>query len=120
MANTNFTSMLAQQRLGDFTRAYPQHPELEKISCSLASFGEADLLALRGKRIDVLQRSEHLPTCRFVAQVMAVQLPALGTGVETCVVIHQDGHEADYLEYVDVSELTLLEVLSETAPARVR
>lgn len=115
MANADFTGMPAGQAFnGKFESGLPQH-ELEKISCSLASLGESELLNLRGKRIRVLQRVEHLPVSRFIAQVMAVQLPAFGSGVETSVLILEDGYSSDQLDYVDVSDLTLLEVLSDSS-----
>jgi hypothetical protein len=111
MANANFTGIPAAQGCkGSREPHLPQH-ELEKISCSLASLGESELLDLRGKRIRVLQRIEHLPVSRFIAQVMAVQLPAFGSSVATAVLILEDGYSSDQLDYVDASDLTLLEVL---------
>lgn len=111
MANANFTGVPTLQALEGALELSQPRGELEKISCSLSSLGESELLNLRGKRIRVLQRVEHLPVSRFVAQVMAVQLPAPGSGVETSILILEDGYSSDQLDYVDVSDLTLLEVL---------
>lgn len=117
MANADFTGMTAEQGANSSrSSGLPPH-QLEKMSCSLASLGESELLSLRGKRIRVLQQVEHLPVSRFIAQVMAVQLPASGSGVETSVLILEDGYSSDQLDYVDASELTLLEVLPDPAPA---
>lgn len=117
MANANVTVTPAVQGFSSTQANLSGVPELEKISCSLASLGESELLDLRDKRIRVLQRVEHLPVSRFVAQVMAVQLPAFGSGVETSVLILEDGYSSDQLDYVNVSQLTLLEVLPDPAPA---
>lgn len=117
MATANVTGTPAAQ---GFLAAHPgasETSELEKISCSLASFGDAELLGLRGKRIRVLQNFGYLPVSRFVAQVMAVHLPASGSGIETSVLLREDGHSIDQLDYVDVTQLTLLEVFPDSAPA---
>ncbi|WP_165666570.1 hypothetical protein [Metapseudomonas otitidis] len=84
----------------------------EKISCSMAALSELELLELRGKRIQVVQQFEHtLPDARFVARVMAVHLPAPDSGVETSLLLLEDGFSLDEVDYVDVSRLTLLEQL---------
>lgn len=84
----------------------------EKVSCSMDALSELELLELRGKRIQVVQQFEHtLPEARFVARVMAVHLPAPDSGVETSLLLLEDGYSLDQVDYVDVSRLTLLERL---------
>lgn len=108
MAASNFTGTPVAQGLSATQSGASQSPELEKISCSLALFCEAELLGLRGKRIRVLQSFRYQPASQVIAQVMAVNLPLSGSGFETSVLLREDGHSIDY---VDVSHLTLLEVL---------
>lgn len=117
MATSNVTGTPAVQGPSAIQSGASELPELEKISCSLASLGESELLGLRGKRIRVLQSFMYQPVSRFVAQIMAVHLPASGSGIETSVLLREDGYSADQLDYVDVTHLTLLEVLPDPAPA---
>lgn len=111
MAASNLTGTPVVQSFGTTQPCASELPELEKISCSLALLSEAELLDLRGKRIRVLQSFRYQSASQFTAQVMAVNLPLSGFGFETSVLLRQDGHSVDYLDYVDVSHLTLLEVL---------
>lgn len=115
MANTNVTGTHETYGYEAFSLCPEKRHELEKISCSLSSFSESELLELRGKRIRVLQSFKYQPVSRFVAQVMAVSLPVQGSGLETSVLLREEGCNAEELDYVDAAQLTLLEVLS--APA---
>jgi len=111
MATANVTGTSAAQGFCAGKSGPNKTAELEKISCPLASLGEPELLDLRGKRIRVLQILEYSPMTPFVAQVLAVHLPAPGSDIETSVLLCQDGHSSDQSDYVDVSHLQLIEVL---------
>lgn len=111
MATANFTGTPSAQGFCDAQPDTNKASELEKISCPLASLGEPELLNLRGKRIRVLQTLEYSAMAPFVAQVLAVHLPASGSGIETSVLLCEDGHNTDQSDYVDVSHLQLIEVL---------
>ncbi|WAB91024.1 hypothetical protein OSS47_23270 [Pseudomonas citronellolis] len=87
--------------------------QLEKISSSGMTLGESDLLGLRGKRLDVVQsRGAFLPESRFIARVMAVQLPAPGSAIETSLLLLEEGSDDDCMDFVDISHLTILSVLA--------
>jgi hypothetical protein len=112
MANANFTGMPAAQGSTGSRDTHAQQQQLEKISYSLQSFSEHELLCLRGKRIHLIQRHDSfLADSQFFARIMAVQLPAAGSSVETSVLLLEDGYAEDQMDYVDIAKLTVLEVL---------
>ncbi|WP_165666185.1 hypothetical protein [Metapseudomonas otitidis] len=86
----------------------------EKKSCSMAALSELELLDLRGKRILVSEQFKHtLPDARFVARVMAVNLPLPNSGLETSLLLSQEGYGEDFdtMDYAPVSRLTLIDRL---------
>ncbi len=112
MATVNSTSGDISTGLAGSCAMADPAPHHEKKSCSMASLSEPELLALRGQRIQLLQQlDDPLPEARFVAQVMAVHLPAPGSGVETLLLLLEDGHNIDQMDYADVASLTLLQML---------
>ncbi|OWP50070.1 hypothetical protein CEG18_16675 [Pseudomonas nitroreducens] len=53
-----------------------------------------------------------LPASRFIARVMAVQLPAPGSAIEASLLLLEDGSDDDRMDFVDISHLTILSVLA--------
>lgn len=109
MANTDFIQQSQLSGLSVISTKAFSLAEHENKSCSMASLTEQDLLKLRGKLIQVVQQFKHsLPDSRFIARVMAVHLPAYNSGVETSLLLLQEGCSLDEADYVDVSALRLL------------
>lgn len=115
MANFNFT----QHDAGSVGRAFCAPAafqfEVEKISCWNGSLLQVDPFCLLGKRIRV---GEHIPgfcdshelvheSIFYVAKVVAVHVGSAEDGIETSLLLKQDGCD---LDYVTVSNLTVLEV----------
>lgn len=112
MANADFNEARVIAGFAVVSQPADNSFQLEKISCSMATLSEPELLDLRGKRIKVVQHFQNaLPDERFIARVLAVHLPASDSGVETSLLLIEDGHGADSGDYVDVADLTLLEQL---------
>jgi hypothetical protein len=108
MTNANSTETLATPALNDFRQIGVLPTEHEKMSRSMVSLTEGDLLDLRGKRIQLIQASEYgFPEERVIARVMAVAVPAAGTNIKTSLLLLPDGCEPDYMHYHDVTTLTL-------------
>jgi hypothetical protein len=92
-------------------------PELEKISCSIKGKIQVHPLQLMGKRIryaEVLQvevgidEGDALESFISSGTVLAVHLGSIEQGIETSLLIQQDGF--DFSDYSNVSNLTVLEV----------
>jgi hypothetical protein len=98
-------------------------PELEKISCSLKGKNQLHPLGLMGKRIRFAElifsevglfegyAFENSITC---GTVLAVHLGSIAHGVQTKLLILEDGFDP---YYSDISDLTVLEILPDQAPA---
>ncbi len=91
--------------------------ELEKISCWFGDFSQANPFDFFGKRIRVGEQVQsHYGDDRgfvdesivYEAKVIAVQVGSVADGVETGLLLKQDGYSSDF---VDISRLTVLEVL---------
>lgn len=109
MANADFSDVRVNTGFTVVSEQPDNSLQLEKISCSMANLSEHELLGLRGKSITVLRRfSIGVPDERVVARVLAVHLPALGSGVETSLLLADVDHGLDTPDYVDVADLTLL------------
>ncbi|EIU3495207.1 hypothetical protein IPC367_29275 [Pseudomonas aeruginosa] len=91
--------------------------ELEKISCWFGGCSQANPFDFFGKRIRVGEQVQsHYGDDRgfvdesivYEAKVIAVQVGSVADGVETSLLLKQDGYSSDFVE---VSRLTVLEVL---------
>lgn len=110
---------------GALASSVSQH---EKISCSPALLGEAELLCLRGKRIRYATLFEARPELGHVLDDDAFAVSFLGSGKvvgvfiaspdfsdPSSLLILQDGY--DEPDFFDLGQLTLLEVFSGSASA---
>ncbi|MBA1238695.1 hypothetical protein G7015_09420 [Pseudomonas kunmingensis] len=95
-------------------------PELEKISCSIRGETSVHPLWLVGKHIRfaelILSDTEAcvgdgdpLESHISSGRVLAASIGSIEHGVDSSLLIQQDGFE--FSEYVDISSLTVLEVL---------
>lgn len=91
--------------------------QIEKISCCLDGMASIEPLSLVGKRVrvgELLQadydddRGPVDESFVYEAKVLAVHIGSADDGIETSLLLKQDGFEPDY---VDISRLTLLKVL---------
>lgn len=74
----------------------------------MAAMNSTQALSLLGKTLDLvvcIPTEEGPDYDRFLGTIMAVQVPAPGTGVEWSVLIHQDGYPADYMEFIELERL---------------
>lgn len=81
----------------------------EKISCSFARACGLDPVDLLGRHIQVehLQEFSAQSIC-YGALVMAVQIGAVGLGIESQLLLRREGEESE--DFVPVSLLTILAV----------
>jgi hypothetical protein len=118
MAVSNFTQT-SMNTVGSAFVAYSQPPfQIEKISCWLDGFSTAEPLSLLGKRVrlgELLQadydddRGPVEESFVYEAKVLAVHVGSADDGIETSLLLKEDGFEPDY---VDIGRLTLLKVLA--------
>ncbi|ALY40150.1 hypothetical protein V4W63_32865 [Pseudomonas aeruginosa] len=92
--------------------------QLEKISCWNGGSFSADPFVFLGRRIRV---GEQLQACYgderdlvdesivYAAKVLGVHIGSAADGIESSLLLRLDGYE--YEDYVDISRLTVLEVL---------
>ncbi|EPO8102465.1 hypothetical protein ACUHOT_004565 [Pseudomonas aeruginosa] len=111
MAALNVTQAGVNAAAREFDAPACSAVQYEKISSSMSVFSEAQLLGLRGKRIQVVQ---GLSGCSsgyaFSARVIAVVVPALDSLVEPSLLLLEDGDSSELMDYFDVSELRLVAV----------
>ncbi|ENZ1727057.1 hypothetical protein AB9A01_31995 [Pseudomonas aeruginosa] len=111
MAALNVTQAGVNAAAREFDAPACSAVQYEKISSSMSVFSEAQLLGLRGKRIQVVR---GLSGCSFgyafSARVIAVVVPALDSLVEPSLLLLEDGDSSELMDYFDVSELRLVAV----------
>lgn len=74
------------------------------------AINSTDALGLLGKTLDLCECLPGLYGPDFAAYratVMAVQVPAPGSGIEWSLLLHQEGFPPDHLEYVELDRLRL-------------
>lgn len=106
MANVNLIETLAVSAV-QASSAKAQNPsEHENKSCSGSSVPHLNLMSFLGKRICITQRLDlALHSDKVIARVMAVQIPAQGTDIESGFLLLEDNSPDDGLEYVAVDQL---------------
>lgn len=116
MANANFTGHSAPAGFDAFPKSLLSMPEIEKKSCSLRGV-LIHPLELMGKRIRFAElmlsqvglfEGDAFESAISFGTVLAVNLGSIAHGIQTSLLIQEDGF-APY--YSDVSDLTVLEVL---------
>ncbi|WP_443690741.1 hypothetical protein [Pseudomonas sp.] len=115
MASINSTQTTAAQVLRPFDAAGQFLFQSEKISCSDASKASFDPLNLVGKLVSFHQYipafdEEPSSVCRFDALVLGFSLGISTYNLKDSLYLWQVGY--DYREFVDVSLLTVVSVLS--------
>lgn len=115
MAALNLTQVNVGIAVAGFMLSEGLAFQYEKISCWNGTLLEVEPLALFGKRIRVGEHTQGIydadgyvhESVFYEAKVVAVQLGSVEDGIETSLLLRQDGMEPDY---VNVSSLTVLEV----------
>lgn len=118
MATFNSTESPVTKGFAGFSANLLSMPELEKISCSVKGKAFIHPLQLMGKTIrfgEVVESEIGLgegwahESLIAIGTVLAVHLGSVQHGIETSLLISQDGGSDPY--YADISKLTVLEVL---------
>jgi len=76
----------------------------------MAAIHSTDVLALLGTTVDLVE-AVPMPcgpeSRRYRARVMAVQMPAPGTGIECSLLLLEEGLPPDCMDYVELDRLQL-------------
>lgn len=118
MAVFNSTQVSATPAFSDFSVCLLGLPELEKISCSFRGNWLVHPLQLIGKRIRFAEvmlvevglfEGEAFESSISVATVLAVELGSIEHGIQTRVLLKEDGTNDPY--HSNLHSLTILDVL---------